>query len=145
MRRLRCLTVAIATGAALATHAQEATLPAAVLELKAPEAVSQLWAGWQGKYVLFAQKADGIGEFKDLNGKRLQCGVIEVDFQTIFGDAAALKKTGELDVEIALQNNPDVYAQQFLERPNTVAFVTPEVARHYGFYDNPKLVELRIK
>jgi len=137
------IAIAVAFGALAHAQGQAEAKAVRVLYLKAPQALAGLWAKWNGKYVLFAHKVAGINKLEDLNRRRLICAFINTE--TIVGDATAFRKAGGLTVGINIQNNPDVYAKQFLQETNFVAFLIPAVARHYGFFENDKLIELRIK
>lgn len=137
--------IAIALTVTTFVHADAKGRSGKVLFLKAPEALAKLWTKWNGKYVLFAHKAAGIEKFNDLKGRMLVCAAINIKVETILDAASAFNDASNLTLKIGLQNHADLYEKQFMEKANDVAFLTPEIAKHYGFSSNDKLIELRIK
>jgi len=116
-----------------------------VIRVKAPKAALDLWNKWGGKYVLYAHKQAGIKEFRDLNGKDLFVALINVDFDTVMGDATTLLNAGGVKMNLALQNNEALYGSQLLESSNRVGFMVPAVASYYKFEKDKNLVRIELE
>jgi hypothetical protein len=115
-----------------------------VLKITAPEKVRQMWNAWKGRYVIFVHRDNPIQQFSDFSGRNLLCALIETD--AIVDEVQELCLAGEIkDTNITVQNNTFVYEQEVVGNPKAIAIMVPEVADHYKFRDNPKLIEVVIE
>ena len=113
-----------------------------IVTLEAPQPVLDLVARWQGNYVLFAHKQYCPAKFDDLAGSFFHCAMINTS--DIWSAASAFETASGLKIVIGLQNNPKLYASQFLEKGG-IGFMVPSVAEHYGFPLREDLVEIRFR
>ena len=113
------------------------------IEITAPAAVSEIWKGWHGKYKMFIHRDKPAADFKDLAGRAFLCAFINSD--SIVGDVNKLCAAGGIKFNLSIQNNPEIYKNNFLEDSNQVGILVSAVANQYNLSKNPKLVEVVIK
>jgi hypothetical protein len=121
---------------------QAAPRVARVLRIEAPKPLLDVCRKWNGKYVFFAHQDGGIKRMADLAGKTLMIAGIDADIGTMMGDATEFLKAAGIDMQLALQNNPEMYDKQFLEKNDTVGFMIASLAGHYKFAQNDKLARI---
>ena len=114
-----------------------------VLHLKAPNEIQELWKQWNGKYAMFVHKDAKVSDFKDLDGMMVMVAFIESN--DILGDAESFSKKSGVKLMIGLQNNPDMYDKQFLERSSSIGIMVDKVAKLYKFNINNKLLRIEFK
>jgi hypothetical protein len=110
------------------------------VHLKLPEAAAKKWRAWNGRYVVFAHRSAGVKTLDDLNGRDFHCAMIETD--AILGDMMDFGQVAGIQVNVAIQNNPEVYDTQFLKEADAIGVMVPAIAKHYKFRNNAKLVEI---
>ena len=131
-----------ATAEATAEPSATPPTPGGVLQLKAPRELRDLWQSWNGKYVLYAQTRTGIQQLRDLDGKTLFCGLIDLSFNATTADANALAEAGGVTVSVLMQSHIEYYCQQMVEKPDRLGFMPPQVAEACGCAQNPNLVRV---
>lgn len=118
-----------------------------VLQVKASAPVVELWKSWGGKYVVIAHRVGGIKSLSDLEGRLVMCAYINTDEEpwvcdNVTKDLGALRDAAGIQLATGIQNNPDVYGKQLLEKPDAVGFMSAGIAKHYKFKNEEKLVEV---
>jgi len=114
-----------------------------ILRLKVPKDLLELWEHWDGKYVMYVHKEAGVKNFKDIDGMVLMVAFIES--KTILDDGVKFSKKSNLKLKLMLQNNPQMYDKQFLEKFSSIGMMVTNVAKHYKFDINDKLSRIEFK
>ena len=114
-----------------------------ILRLEAPKELLELWKQWNGKYVMYVHKEAAIKRIKDMHGMVLMVAFIESN--DILDDGVKFSKKSGLKLKLMLQNNPQIYDKQFLEKYSSIGMMVVNVAKHYEFDSNVKLSRIEFK
>ena len=139
-----------------ACNNEKKTAPGA--ELRVSQEQLAIWNGLKGKYALYAHKDAAISSVDQLAGKTLLIAFVlptsrdvtaqggdAKSMETFVGDAMQVINAFRMTPTPSLQNNPELYLSNILEKSDNVGFVLESVADTLGLTKSPKLVRLYLE
>jgi hypothetical protein len=132
--------------------------PVEILTIQAPEPFLSVWNQWDHRYVVYVHRSAGIQKFADLDGMAWYVGLMGADPQNsdpaaIANDVIPLENLPDMNAELIFPGEPDFenymlgstqgtdfFETYFLDRPDFIGIMVPELAKFYKFDQNQDLI-----